>query len=113
MVPRRLGDPTVAIPLTEEILPIARAMRAWVPARRGDRPAHASCGFRWAKYGLRGIRLETIRIGGTLCTSRQAMERFFTRLAELDDADAGRGDLPASRRLEIAEAARKAEAALR
>jgi hypothetical protein len=108
------------IPLTEELRSIANAAK-WLPTRRGDRPAHASSLFRWAKYGLRGVRLETIRVGGTLCTSKEALERFFARLAERDDPHAPDSPVanptppkPASRRQrEIAEAARQAEAALR
>jgi hypothetical protein len=30
---------------------------------------------------VRGIRLEVIRVGGTLCTSVEALQRFFERLA--------------------------------
>jgi hypothetical protein len=99
IVPARSGDPALAIPLTEDVRSLAHATK-FLPARRGGRPVHPSCLFRWARYGLRGIRLETIRVGATLCTSRQALERFFARLAELDSAGA-------------AEAARRAEDALR
>jgi hypothetical protein len=104
----------VPISLSEEIRPLAKATK-WLPTRREDRPPHASCLFRWARYGLRGEKLETIRVGGTLCTSRQALERFFARLAELDNpnADVARASIPARRQREIAEASRQAEAALR
>jgi hypothetical protein len=98
----------MSITLDEETAPLGKGSK-WLPNRRGDRPVHASCLFRWAKYGLRGVKLETIRIGGTLCTSRQALERFFRRLAELD----GEADIPAERQREIEAANRKAEAALR
>ncbi|QKK07527.1 MAG: DUF1580 domain-containing protein [Planctomycetota bacterium] len=37
--------------------------------------------YRWACSGLSGVRLEVVQVGGTMCTSRAAMERFFTRLA--------------------------------
>jgi hypothetical protein len=36
--------------------------------------------YRWAKRGLRGVKLETIRVGGTLCTSLEALQRFCERL---------------------------------
>jgi hypothetical protein len=108
------------ITLAEDIRPMARAAK-WLPTRRGDRPPHASCLFRWAKHGLRGVRLETLRVGGTLCTSREALERFFARLAETDDPHAPASPaanltplkpVPRHQR-EIAEAKRQAEAALR
>src|SRR5262249_19645915 len=114
------GDPALPITLAEDIRSMAHAAK-WLPTRRGDRPPHASCLFRWAKYGLRGVRLETLRVGGTLCTSREALERFFARLAETDDPPA-----PASRvgnrpppspvpagQGEIGEGNRRAGAALR
>jgi hypothetical protein len=33
--------------------------------------------YRWAQTGIRGIRLETIMVGGTRCTSTEALQRFF------------------------------------
>ena len=108
------------ISLSEDIRSLTNATKL-LPARRGDRPPHVSCLFRWAKHGLRGVRLETLRVGGTLCTSREALERFFAGLAELDGPNASRPEPQAPRlrepqapRLrEIAEASRKAEAALK
>src|SRR4051812_5747295 len=112
IVLHRVGDRTLAISLSEEIRSLTHATKL-LPSRRGDRPPHVSCLFRWAKHGLRGVRLETLRVGGTLCTSREALERFFARLAELDGPNLTRAEIPTPRQLEIEEAARKAEAALR
>jgi hypothetical protein len=104
----------LAIPLSEEVHTLTSATKL-LPPRRRDRPPHASCLYRWAKYGLRGIKLETVRIGGSLCTSVQELERFFARLAELDGrpADATSAEVPSHRQREIAEASRRAEAELR
>ena len=46
---------------------------------------HPSTLWRWAKKGLNTpdgekIRLEIVRIGGTNCTSREALQRFIDRL---------------------------------
>jgi hypothetical protein len=41
------------------------------------------------------------------------LERFFARLAELDNPDAARAEIPDRRRCEMEEASRQAEAALR
>src|SRR5262249_49054459 len=76
IVPRRSGDRTVSITLSEEIHSLTHATKL-LPTRRGDRPVHSSCLFRWARNGLRGTKLETVRVGGTLCTSKEALERFF------------------------------------
>jgi hypothetical protein len=55
-----------------------------VPPRRG-RKQHISTGFRWVKApGVRGVVLETVRVGGTLYTSTQALQRFFNALSATD-----------------------------
>lgn len=53
---------------------------ASLPQLRG-RKVHVGTVYRWSSRGLRGVRLETIRIGGTVCTSREALQRFFARLS--------------------------------
>ncbi len=53
---------------------------ALLPLRRGQKRPHVSCVYRWAQHGLRGVRLEIIQVGGTACTSREALQRFFERL---------------------------------
>lgn len=40
---------------------------------------------RWATDGLKGVRLEVIRIGGTTCTSKSALQRFFNALTAIED----------------------------
>ena len=53
-----------------------------IPRRRGGRKLHRSTPFRWAHAGVKGVHLEVIRVGGTLCTSVAALQRFFEQLAE-------------------------------
>jgi Protein of unknown function (DUF1580) len=36
--------------------------------------------YRWAKGGVDGIQLETIRIGNSLCTTEKALLQFFGKL---------------------------------
>ncbi|MBX7165135.1 MAG: DUF1580 domain-containing protein [Pirellulales bacterium] len=36
----------------------------------------AATWFRWATKGLRGVRLETVKVGGKVLTSREAVHRF-------------------------------------
>jgi hypothetical protein len=43
---------------------------------------HTSTVIRWALRGLRGVRLETILVGGRRYTSVEAIERFLERLNE-------------------------------
>ena len=57
-----------------------------LPRRRRGQKIHNSCWHRWATNGLRGIVLETIQVGGTRCTSREAVQRFFERLSQQTQA---------------------------
>lgn len=64
---------------TETLLSFAEATKG-LPRRRGGRKPHVSTLYRWADAGCRGIRLESIQIGGTRCTSAEALQRFFSAL---------------------------------
>src|SRR4051812_48707200 len=54
-----------------------------VPKARGRR-IHTSTIWRWTKRGIRGVKLETIRIGGRTYTSTEALSRFFLVLSQAD-----------------------------
>jgi len=41
--------------------------------------------WRWCRKGLRGKYLDYVRVGRRICTTRQALLRFFTDLADLDE----------------------------
>lgn len=66
----------------EVVEPLARAAK-WrrLPRRRRGKRPHVSTLYRWATGGVSGVKLETIRVGGTLCTSLEALQRFFERLS--------------------------------
>ena len=64
----------------ETLLSFPEASRR-LPCGRAGRPTHPSTINRWAKAGLRGIRLETICVGGSRFTSIEALQRFFERLS--------------------------------
>lgn len=66
---------------TERVVSLGDATKL-LPKRRRGKKRHVSALYRWAKHGLRGVQLETIPVGGTLCTSMEALQRFFERLAE-------------------------------
>lgn len=58
-----------------------------LPRRRRGRKPHPTCLYRWAQAGLRSasgivVRLETVKVGGTTCTSKEALQRFFDRLQD-------------------------------
>ncbi|MGA2255112.1 MAG: DUF1580 domain-containing protein [Thermoguttaceae bacterium] len=92
-------------PITETLLSFSEAARN-LPRRRAGRPAHLSCLYRWSTSGCRGVVLESLQVGGTRCTSREALARFFRRLT-----DGGAPDTAVTRT--SAQRQRAAEAAMR
>ena len=70
---------------SETILTLSEAANRLPKRRRGKRP-HVATMYRWARNGLRGTRLEVIQVGGSLCTSSEAVQRFFEMLTK-DNAE--------------------------
>jgi hypothetical protein len=96
------------ISIDETVISLADAANE-LPRRRRGRRVHVSCVYRWSTTGCRGVVLETIQIGGTRCTSREALQRFFERLSESRQAGAvgGAQPVPLAGRRTIAERQRK------
>jgi hypothetical protein len=67
--------------LSETVISLTEAARL-IPARRGNKKPHVSCLYRWTVSGCRGVVLESLAIGGTRCTSREALQRFFAALSQ-------------------------------
>jgi uncharacterized protein DUF1580 len=65
-------------------LKIAARHRLFRAKAKGGRAVNFSTVWRWALHGLRGQRLETVRIGATLCTTERAIIRFIERSSEPD-----------------------------
>ena len=57
---------------TEHIVSLTEAAQSVPP-----RGVHASTCYRWVYRGIRGVRLESIFIGGSRMTSLEALARFF------------------------------------
>lgn len=72
----------MAINLQEEVLISLADAAKELPAFNGKR-VHTSTLWRWCIEGVRGIRLEHVRVGGRICTSVEALSRFTNRLAEV------------------------------
>ncbi|HEY7157267.1 MAG TPA: DUF1580 domain-containing protein [Gemmataceae bacterium] len=77
-------------PLNETLRSFAEAARR-LPALRGGKPVNTSTVWRWTKRGVRArngahVRLESLKVGGTCCTSDQALLRFFQALSEDDSS---------------------------
>ena len=72
---RRIGP-------TEELITLTEAAKH-LPKVDGKKVAVCTI-WRWCRRGLRGVFLEYVRVGRKICTTRQALLRFFTDLAEID-----------------------------
>jgi hypothetical protein len=79
----------------ESLIPLAQSADE-LPRRRKGRKTHVSCLYRWSTVGCRGIVLETLQVGGTRCTSREALQRFFERLSQPVQVGTGGGGQPGS-----------------
>src|SRR5262245_55601688 len=70
----------------ETVISLTQAAKA-LPPVDGKR-IHVSTLWRWARKGVRGVRLEHIRLGHRVCTSLQALSRFAQALADARDLSA-------------------------
>jgi hypothetical protein len=53
---------------------------AYLPKAPSGRRLHKNALYRWVRAGVRGVRLEAISVGGILCTSVEALQRFCDAL---------------------------------
>ena len=70
---------------SEKIVSLKEATRL-LPKSPRNKKLNVSTIYRWALGGLRSkdgivVRLESVKIGGTTCTSQEALQRFFDRLS--------------------------------
>ena len=85
-------------PLTEKLRSFTEAASR-LPSLRGGKSVNPSTVWRWATRGVRArdgvlVRLESLKVGGTCCTSDEALSRFFRALSS--DAAPGCLALPSS-----------------
>lgn len=66
--------------LSEDILELSEAATFIKGQFRGRKPS-VSTVLRWCLYGLRGIKLESLKCGGQRMTTKQAVIRFIDRLS--------------------------------
>ena len=78
---------------TETVLSLTKATKGLPRRRRGKKP-HISTLYRWSTAGCRGVVLETVQIGGTRCTSSQALARFFRKLTQNAGLAGGQSETP-------------------
>ncbi len=78
-----LDSPAGRISPDEELITLTEATKI-LPRVNGRKPAVCTL-WRWCRKGMRGEFLEYVRVGRKICTTREAMLRFFTALAEQDE----------------------------
>lgn len=72
------------IDLEHEKLVAIREVPSLIPARPSGKKIHVSACYRWISRGVRGVKLEAVRLGGTTFTSIEAIQRFADRLGNAD-----------------------------
>jgi hypothetical protein len=87
----------------EQVFPLPE-LPNHVPQRNGRRLSIATA-YRWSLNGVRGVKLETVQIGGARYTSLEALQRFAAALT------AARDGRPAERQSPAADKKRKADTA--
>jgi hypothetical protein len=60
---------------TEKVIPLKGVADILPSSRRGKKLSWPTL-WRWVTKGVRGRKLEAVRVGGSLYTSREAVERF-------------------------------------
>ena len=69
---------------TEHVLTFAAAAKQ-VGKLKGSKAVAFQTLHRWATKGCSGVVLETIFVGGSRCTSTEALQRFFDAVTEARD----------------------------
>jgi hypothetical protein len=78
---------------------------------KNGRPVHPLTVHRWIRRGVRGVRLEAIRLGHRWVTSMEAVERFAARLTTPGEVVPSPSRTAAARRLGLTRADHEADAA--
>lgn len=69
--------------LDESPITLGRARKLPELTRNGKPPSFTTL-LRWVRNGVKGVKLESIRLGGSICTSRPAAIRFVEALTNRD-----------------------------
>jgi hypothetical protein len=62
----------------DTVLTLAQAAKAF--GRLSGRTPHVATVYRWATKGVRGVTLETVRLGGLRLVRAQSLEEFLARI---------------------------------
>ena len=96
---------------SETLIPI-RDVPKCLPKRSNSKRIHISAIYRWIQSGVRGVRLESIKVGGSTYTSREAIQRFSGQLSRICEHGMSRSSRSRRRQRQIEQATRQVEAIL-
>lgn len=82
---------------SEDSLPI-REVPAEIQKTTGQRP-HLATIWRWVQRGCRGVKLETVLVGGRRFTSRQAIQNFVLETTAAADGNQSAETVPSAVRI--------------
>lgn len=71
--------------VSEELMSFSEAA-AILPRRRGGSKVATSTLWRWSRRGSRGVVLRTVRVGGNVYVSREALMDFIAARSAVDHA---------------------------
>ena len=98
------------IDVAVEQLVHVRMVPRLLPPRPNGRRVHISAVYRWMSRGVRGVRLESVKVGGSTYTSVEALQRFADRLSEARPGNVpGSATLTRCRQKQIDDAAHEVE----
>lgn len=71
----------------DKLKTLSFAVKNWIPRTKNGRPVHVATAWRWCKKGLllpdgSRLRMEAVCAGRNLVTSRDAVDKFLSRLTE-------------------------------
>ena len=95
----------------ETLIPLREAPKH-LPSRPNGKRIHISACYRWIGRGVRGVRLESIKIGGTTYTSKEALQRFADQSSAQQHVLTSFGSITKSRQKQIEDATREVDAIL-
>ena len=101
------------IELSSETLVPVRNVPKLLPKRPNGRRIHISAVYRWMQRGVRGEKLEWVKVGGSTYTSREALQRFSDQLSTTYERPKVRVSLSRIRQKQIDQATYQVEAILK
>ncbi len=103
----------IMIDIANDSLILIRDVPRLLPPRPNGKRVHISACYRWLSRGVKGVVLESVKIGGSTYTSQEALQRFVEEVSSACDHRGVQPHTPARRQKEIDDASRRLANALK